>query len=212
MTPSGRRLLLAGLAVVLSAAAFASGLYVGGRGENDRPSFHDMRVNHVVDLVDLVNPVDPDVRSLAMRLGTPEAAYLFVRDRIRYESGASAAAPDEIIRDGFASCLGKATLLCSLYRAMGIRAEDVRVVTGSVILRDGLAEHAWIDLEYGGGCLQQDPSGFLGSFEFSRFRDDGFTRAFVFEEEYCFNEDGFAVVSQLNRFRKDLPGRMGGAP
>ncbi len=211
MKPSVRRALLAGLAVVLAAGAFAAGIHVGGRGAKGRPSFHDMRVNHVSDLTALVDPGDPAVRSLAERLGAPEAAYAYVRDRVLYEPGVPAVLPGRTIRDGASSCLGKATLLCSLYRAMGIPADNVRVVTGSVVHPDGVADHAWIDLEYKGACLQQDPSGFMGIFDFAQFAEHAFTRSFVHEEDYCFNDEGFAVVSQLNRFRNGFPGEMGAA-
>ncbi len=211
MKASVRRWVLAAVAVAVAALVFSAGVHLGTRGANDRPSFHDMRVNHVAELTALVDPDDPAVRALAEQLGAPEAAYAYVRDRIRYESHASAAPPGEIIREGAASCLGKATLLCSLYRSMGIPPADVRVVTGNVLLPDGLADHAWIDLEYRGVCFQQDPSGFLGNFEFGQFRDAGFSRTFVFEEDYCFNEKGLAVVSQLNLFRTGIPGKPGGS-
>lgn len=208
--PPARRSVLAGLAACLAAGVFAAGVYVGTRGANARPSFHDMRVNHVADLTGLVDPGDPAVRALAERLGVPEAAYAYVRDRIRYEPGASAGRPGDVIRDGYASCLGKATLLCSLYRSMGIPPADVRIVTGDVLLPDGPADHAWIDLEYGGVCLQQDPSGFLGKFEFGQFRGRAFSRTFVFEEDFCFNEEGFAVVSPLNAAGNGFAGATGG--
>ena len=99
-------------------------------------------------------------------------------------------------------------------RAMGIPAADVRVMTGLVAIPEGLADHAWLDLEYRGTCLQQDPSGFLGIFGFSAFPGMSFTRAFVREERYCFNDRGFAVVSQLNRFRDGTSsrGKADGAP
>ena len=70
-----------------------------------------------------------------------------------------------------------------------------------IALPDRLIDHAWIDLEYNGECLQQDPSGLLGAFEFGQFRGTEFTRFFVQEENFCFNDKGFAVISQLNRFR-----------
>ena len=205
-----RKVVLAVLPVAVAAGAFAAVLLVGGRGDRSRPSFHDMRVNHIADMVSLVDPGDPAVRALAVRLGTPEAAYAYVRDRVRYAPMTRALRPADILRDGAASCLGKATLLCSLYRAMGIPADNVRVITGNVALPEGLADHAWLDLEYGGACLQQDPSGFLGTFGFSQFPDLAFTDTYVDEEDYCFNDAGFAVVSQLNRFRRG-PGRMGAA-
>ncbi|MGE5247710.1 MAG: hypothetical protein ACM3L8_05130, partial [Verrucomicrobiota bacterium] len=72
-------------------------------------------------------------------------------------------------------------------------------------------DHAWVDLEYGGMCLQQDVSGFLGDFGFAQFAGQAFSQAFVYQEYYCFNDEGFAVVSQLNRFGSDFPAMSGAA-
>lgn len=182
-------------------AFFAAGYHFRDREAPTRPAFHDMRVNHIPDLLSLVDPDDPAVRSLAERLGTPEAAYVYVRDHIRYEPMVPSAAPREIVGAGAGSCLGKAALLCSIYRAMGIPASDVRLIVGNIALQDRLIDHVWIDIEYKGGCLQQDPSGLLGLFEFGQFPGMKFTRHFVQEENFCFNDEGFAVISQLNRFR-----------
>jgi transglutaminase-like putative cysteine protease len=204
MKPPAGKVLTVCLAGVLASGFFAAGHQYRGRDAKIRPPYHNMRVNHVPDLVSLVDPDDPTVRSLAVRLVTPEAAYSYVRDRIRYEPMLPAANPREILRAGAGSCLGKATLLCSLYRAMGIPAGNVRLIVGNVALGDRLTDHVWIDLEYGGGCLQQDPSGLLGVFEFGQFRGMDFTRYFVQEENYCFNDEGFAVISQLNRFRNGM--------
>jgi hypothetical protein len=197
-----RRALLVCLAGVLAVAVFAAGYLFRDREERTHPSFHDMRVNHIPDLASLVLPGDPAVRALAERLLTPEAAYAHVRDRIRYEPMVPGTSPGEILRAGVGSCLGKATLLCSIYRAMGIPASDVRVIVGNIALPDRIIDHVWIDLEYKGVCYQQDPSGLLGVFEFGQFRE--ITRSFVQEENFCFNDEGFAVVSQLNRFRKGM--------
>ncbi len=210
MTLTVGRAFLLGFLAALAATALAAVFFVRGRDAERHPSFHDMRVNRIHDLVALVDPGDPAVESLARTLGTPEAAYAHVRDRIRYVPMAAGAAPGEILRDGAASCLGKATLLCSLSRALGVPPERVRIVTGSVALPGRVADHVWIDLEHKGACIQQDPSGFLGRFEFAQFPGMEFTRAFVLEEDFCFNDQGFAVVSQLNRFRKGAaaaPGR-----
>ena len=196
-----RRPLLVCLAGILAAGMFAAGYLFRGREARIRPAFHDMRVNRVPDLVSLVNPRDPEVRSLAKRLGTPESAYAYVLGSIRYEPMVPGASPGEIVRAGKGSCLGKAALLASIYRAMGIPASDVRLIVGNIALTDRLIDHAWIDLEYNGECLQQDPSGLLGAFEFGQFRGTEFTRFFVQEENFCFNDKGFAVISQLNRFR-----------
>jgi len=201
MTPAVRKALLVCLAGVLAVGVFAAGYLFRDSQAKTRPAFHDMRVNRIPDLVSLVDHDDPAVRSLAERLGTPEAAYAFVRDRIRYEPMVPGTSPGEILRAGAGSCLGKATLLCSIYRAMGIPAGDVRLIVGNIALPDRLIDHVWIDLEYKGVCLQQDPSGLLGVFEFGQFPRMEFTRYFVQEENYCFNDEGFAVISQLNRFR-----------
>ncbi|MGE5190847.1 MAG: transglutaminase domain-containing protein, partial [Gemmatimonadota bacterium] len=174
-----RRAYLAGLLILVGSCVFVAGVLYGSRRETHRPSFHDVRVNHVGDLISLVDPDDPAVRSLARRLGTPEAAYAYVRNQVRYAPMSAAAPPGDIVRDRAASCLGKAALLCSLYRAMAIPADNVRVITGGVVLPHGLADHAWVDLEYGGMCLQQDVSGFLGDFGFAQFAGQAFSQAFV---------------------------------
>jgi len=199
-----RRAILVCLTGVLAVGVFTTGYLFRDREARTRPTFHDMRVNRIPDLVSLVDPDDPAVRSLAERLGTPEAAYAYVRDRIRYEPMVPGTPPGEILRAGAGSCLGKATLLCSIYRAMGIPASDVRLIVGNIALPDRIIDHAWIDLEYRGGCLQQDPSGLLGIFEFGKFPGMEFTRYFVQEENYCFNDEGFAVISQMNRFRNGM--------
>jgi len=204
MTPPVRRALFFCLAGVLAVGVFAAGYHFRDREARTRPTFHDMRVNRIPDLLSLVDPDDPAVRSLAQRLGTPEAAYVHVRDRIRYNSMLPASTPGEILRAEAGSCLGKAALLCSIYRAMGISANDVRLIVGSVAFPDRIIDHVWIDHEYNGICLQQDPSGLLGVFEFGQFPRMEFTRYFVQEEDYCFNDEGFAVISQLNRFRREM--------
>jgi hypothetical protein len=204
--------LVAGLAAAFAAGGLVVFVLLESRGISSRPDFHDMRVIRVPDLVSLVAPGDPAVRELARKLGTPEAAYAYVRDRVRYEAMLPALPPGQVIRGGAASCLGKATLLCSLYRAMGIPARNVRVITGDVALSEGTADHAWVDLEYRGNCLQQDPSGFLGLFGFAEFPETSFTRHFIQEETFCFNDEGFAIVSQLNRFRNAPPGETGTTP
>ena len=201
-------------AAVLLAASFGAG-YLAALGHarwKRPPVFHDIRVTHVRDLVALVDPRDPAVAAAARKLATPEAAYAFVRDRILYVPAIPTDSPGETLRAGQGSCLAKATLLCSLYRALGMSENHVRVVTGNVALGDFLTDHAWVDLEIGNRCLQQDPSGLLGAFPFDQFPGTEFSRAFVHEEDFCFNDKGFAVVSQLNRFRDGLPPGMPPVP
>lgn len=190
---------------VAAALTFLAGFMIRERlGEADPvpASFHDFRVNHPEEYSSLVVPGSPEVQSLARRLASPEAAYRFVRDEIAFDTRCAASGPGEILRSRRASCLGKATLLASLYRALGLPAENVRVVVGQVPLGGGLLDHAWVDLEYGPVCLQQDPTDLLGVHDFQRFRDQEYVRAFVQRELFCFNDEGFAAVSQLNRLRR----------
>ncbi len=190
------------LAPVGSILFFFGGFVAGDVRKDPQPSFHDIRVIHAEDYRSLVDPRDRAVRTLAGKLGTPEAAYAFVRDRIAFDPAFPAAPPGEIIAAGAASCLGKATLLCSLYRALGAGAGEVRVLTGEVRVGGRMANHVWIDLEFQGRCLQQDPSSLLGTFGFSDFPGVEYSRAFVLDEEFCFNDRGLAMVSQMNRFRE----------
>jgi len=191
-----------------AAATLAVGFALGdrfGEAEPQPPTFHDMRVNHPEDYTSLVTPAAPEIDALARRLGTLEAAYLFVRDGIVFDPSRAAGTPAEILRDGRASCLGKAALLASLYRALGVPAYGVRVVTGQVPFEGVLLEHAWVDLEYGSLCLQQDATDLFGVHDFLRFPNQEYVNGHVHRELYCFNDQGFATVSQLNRLRGRHP-------
>jgi transglutaminase-like putative cysteine protease len=199
------------VAIALPAAGvllFSAGFLLGDLRPDPLPTFHDTRVNHIPDYTSLIDPRHPDIRALAKRLKTPEEAYYFVRDAIAFDPSLPAAGPEETLRTGAGSCLGKAALLCSLYRAMGLGSGAVRIVVGEVAAEGGSASHAWIDLELEGRCLQQDPSELLGLFRFAEFAGMEYTRAFVQKESFCFNDRGFAVVSQLNRFRGGYPPGM----
>ena len=193
---------------VVAAAMLAVGFLLGdriGEAEPQPPSFHDMRVSQPEEYLALVDPSSPEVTDLARRLGTLEGCYLFVRDRVVFDPSRAAGTPAQILREGRASCLGKATLLASLYRALGVPADSVRVVTGQVPFEGGLLEHAWVDLEYGSLCLQRDATDLFGVHDFLRFPLNGYVNTFVHRELYCFNEQSFALVSQLNRLRGRHP-------
>jgi hypothetical protein len=198
----GRRI-AAGLALLLATlGAFAAGYAVADRKREDPATkFHDMRVLHPEALTSLVDGDDPTVREYASYFATYRAAYEFVRDRIAFEPSRPADAPATTIREGAGSCLGKAALLASFYRAMGLGHEEVRVVTGQVHYGEQLLDHAWVELEHEGVCLQQDPTPLLGTFGHDRFTGTRYTERFVYRELFCFNDRGLAVVSQLNRFR-----------
>ncbi len=165
------------------------------------PVFHDMRINEITSFPALIDPLDPAVVKLAKGFSSLEEAYRYVRDDIKFAPFVPPGPVAATLQHGVGSCIGKAVLLCSIYRAMGLPASDVRVVMGLVVTPDGLADHVWIDLEVKGECLQQDPSGFLGTFAFAEFPGNRYTVTYAMKETFAFNEIDFAVVSQLNRMR-----------
>jgi hypothetical protein len=187
------------------ALAFGLGIFIGILWEEPRGTFHDIIVNHPDDLQALVTPEDDRVEKLAATLQTPQNAYTYVRDRIVYDPSLPANRAGDIIAAGKASCLGKAILLCSLYRAMGIPASDVRVATGELSYPGASIDHAWVDIEYEGTCLQQDTTNLIGTFRFDEFKGTEYTRSFVRREEYVFNDDDFSVVSRLNLIKGTHP-------
>ena len=187
--------------IVAVTVAFACGYYSGHVRKQTRGSFDDMLVNHPQDLMVLITPQDKRVRALAAELKTPQNAYEYVRDRLIDDPSQPASAPGEIIGAGRASCLGKALLLVSLYRAQGIPTSAVRIVTGEISIPAGIFDHAWIDMEYNGANIQQDATKILGTFTFDQFPGDSYTQAYVRDEEIVFNDTHFAVVSQLNQFK-----------
>jgi hypothetical protein len=194
-----------------AALTLAAGFALGDRfgrlraDASRRASFHDIRVLPPEQFRSLVTPAAPEVTALARRLGTLEAAYLFVRDGIAFDPSSAADVPVGTLRAGRASCLGKAALLVSLYRALGVPADGVRVVTGQVPYEGELLEHAWVDLEYGSLCLQQDTTDLFGVHDFLRFPNQRYVDEFVQRELFCFNDQSFAAVSQLNRLRGRHP-------
>lgn len=191
---------LAGAAVLL-AIAFGCGYVTGRGGWQARSTFHDMLVNNPRDLCSLITPNDRRIRALAGSLKSYEAAYLYVRDHIDNDPSMAALPAGDILEAGRASCLGKAVLLCSLYRALGKPASDVRVVIGEADLPTGGFDHAWIEMEHEGQCLQQDTTNILGRFSFGQFRGVTYVETFIRDEEFVLNDKRFAIVSQLNRLK-----------
>ncbi len=175
--------------------------------ENDAP-FHDFAFLDPEDYMDLVDPAHPEVCEQASEFRTVHDAYRFVRDKVRYEPHRPATDPAQALKDRAGSCLGKATLLCSLYRAMGVEPEKVRLVTGIVMTPEGPTDHVWVDLEVDGMCIQQDPSGLLGKFSFNEFLGNSFVDNYVIKEIFCFNDEDFGIVSQINRLKSKIPPQM----
>jgi transglutaminase-like putative cysteine protease len=200
---SAREWISAKKVAVAAAILFAFGLgVVAGRLWEPAPAtFHDIMMSDPDDLPELITPGDGRVRSLAQKLQTPENAYVYVRDKIRFDPSLPALPAGDIIAEGKASCLGKAIVLCSLYRAMGIPATDVRVVTGELSYPGSIIDHAWVDMEYQGECIQQDTTDLIGIFRFDEFKGTEYTRSFVRKEAYVFNDRDFAIISRLNMMK-----------
>jgi hypothetical protein len=158
-------------------------------------------VNHADDLSALVTPGDSRIKALARGLKTPQNAYLYLRDSVAFDPSLPVSPAGEIADQKRASCLGKAVLLTSLYRAMGMSANEVRIVTGEVEAGQGILDHAWVELEHEGRCLQQDSTDLLGRFSFDQFQGMSYTNAFIKREGYAFNDRGFAVISRLNMMK-----------
>lgn len=149
--------------VLLLSLVFCAGFCLGSR-QPAPVTFHDMIVNKFEVMSSLIDPDDRRIESLAAELKTPEQAYLFVLDRIAFDPSLPAVSGGQTLAEGRGSCLGKAVLLCTLYRAMGMKPTAVRVVTGEVDAIGGVVDHAWVELEHGGNCLQQDATDLLGRF------------------------------------------------
>ena len=167
--------------------------------ETAAPEFHDIRVNLVETFPSLIEPDDPEVVKLAKQFSRYEDAYNFVNNEIKFVPFVPSGPVAGTLKHRTGSCIGKATLLASLYRAMGMPARDVRIIMGIVVTAQGMADHVWLDLEVDGQCLQQDPSGMIGNFAFAQFPEKRYSDTYSMKETFCFNESDFAVVSQLNR-------------
>ncbi len=198
----GKWLTFRTIAVALALiVAFGLGFLTASLKRPPNITFHDIIVNDVDDLLTLITPDDKRVRALVDRLQTPENAYAYVRDQVRFDPSLPSIPAGDIIDKGSASCMGKAVLLCSLYRSMGIPATDVRVVTGELSYPGAVIDHAWVDMEYQGDCLQQDATDLIGSFRFDEFKGTEYVRSFVRREGYAFNDVDFAVISRLNQIK-----------
>jgi transglutaminase-like putative cysteine protease len=169
--------------------------------EDAAPQFHDIRINPVESFPALIEPTDPEVVKLAKQFSSFEEAYNFVHNEISFAPFVPSGPVGGTLKHRTGSCLGKATLLASLYRAMGMAAEDVRIIMGIVVTDQGMADHVWLDLEVNGQCLQQDPSGMIGRFAFAEFPGKRYSKTYAMKETFCFNESDFAVISQLNGMR-----------
>jgi len=191
------------IAVTFIAAilAFCCGFAAGNYKRHAPLSFHDVIVNDPRALTKLVTPNDSRIRAKADELKTLENAYKFVQEKILNDAALPALPAGDMLSEGRASCMGKAILLCSLYRAMGIPASDVRVIAGEIDIPGSIVDHAWLEMEYKGKNIQQDASNILGTFGFNQFEESTYVQVFIRDEEFVFNDKQFAIVSQLNRMK-----------
>lgn len=122
-----------------------------------------------------IQPENTAVQLVAGQLGSVEKCYYWVAQNIKYVPDYSLGAaeywlyPSQTIQRGKGDCEDFAILLCSLIRAKGTPAEEVRVVAGLVSSDAELVGHAWVELKYQGTWLpletatrgQQPPPPFL---------------------------------------------------
>jgi hypothetical protein len=186
---------------IVAILAFCCGFAAGNYKRQTPLSFHDVIVNDPRELTKLVTPNDSRIRAKADELKTPENAYKFVQEKILNDAALPALPAGDMLSEGRASCMGKAILLCSLYRAMGLPASDVRVIAGEIDIPGSIIDHAWLEMEYKGKNIQQDSSNILGTFEFNQFQESTYVQVFIRDEEFVFNDKQFAIVSQLNRMK-----------
>ena len=187
--------------LIVAMLAFASGYAAAKRTGNAPLAFHDVIVNDPRLMVRLITPDDTRIKAKAAELKTFENTYTFVRDAIINDPALPALSAGDMLQQGRASCIGKAIILCSLYRALGMPSSGVRVVAGEVDIPGSIVDHAWLEMEYKGRCIQQDPSNLLGTFAFDQFNESAYVQVFIRDEEFVFNDRQFAIVSQLNRMK-----------
>jgi transglutaminase-like putative cysteine protease len=111
-----------------------------------------------------IQPWDSQVQSIAAELSDAEDCYYWVAQNIRYVPDYSLGSdevwlyPSQTISLGRGDCEDFAILLCSLIRAVGIPASEVRVVAGTIPSDGDNVGHAWVELWYGGQWLPLEPS------------------------------------------------------
>ncbi len=163
--------------------------------------FEDIHIIEPERYVELVTPSNNEVKRIADKVKEPVRAYYYVRDVIEFDPSIPVNTPENTIKLRKGNCLSKAVLLVSLYRALGIPEEHVRIIVGELLSKEITIEHAWVEVKYYGTWLQQDTTDLIGVFEFGQFKNRDYFNKFVRKENYCFNDTGFAVVSQRNRLR-----------
>jgi len=123
-----------------------------------------------------VTPNDEAIVELASSINSPEEAYelacywVWVSDNTLNGKVEKWLKPNEFltetplysnnpVKGSIASdCSEQANTLVTLLRAIGVSAEDVRVVIGEVKFEDEIGGHAWVEIWTGNGWMPLDPT------------------------------------------------------
>ncbi len=151
-----------------------------------------------VNYQNLITPESPQLKPLLSKITSLPEAYYYVRDFIEFFPMVSDTSIQNTIANRYTNCLGKSILLASLYRALGIEKDDVRIIIGQIKMKGEIIDHSWVEVKIDQTWYQQDTTDLLGKFEFNQFPNRTYSKIFCSRENFCFNETGFAVVSQLN--------------
>ncbi|MCX7990590.1 MAG: transglutaminase domain-containing protein [Proteobacteria bacterium] len=169
--------------------------------KNTDAKFEGILVFKPVDYQSLISPDSPDLKPVIKKIRSLPEAYYFVRDFIGFFPMVSDTSIKTTLSNKYSSCMGKAILLASLYRALGIGKDDLRIMVGQIKMGNEIIDHSWVEVKINNVWYQQDTTDLLGKFEFDQFPDRTYSKIFCSRENFCFNETGFAVVSQLNLLR-----------
>lgn len=117
----------------------------------------------------LLHPRNRGIVRLARRLGTPKKAFEFMRNEIAYENvtPASNEHADNVLRYRHTNCIGEATLLASLLRAMGLPAKRLRVVVAVIEEEGRRGAHSWVEYLDGNEWVVLDPTPSTDSYAFA---------------------------------------------
>lgn len=185
---------------------FLFGIYIllGGwhliseRKNNSNQNFEGILTIKPDDYQYQINPDVPELKPLLNKIHTLPEAFYYVRDFIGFFPMVTDISIKTTLTNKYSSCLGKSILLASLYRALGIDKEDLRIVVGQIKIQNEIIDHSWVEVKINDIWYQQDTTDLLGKFEFNQFPNRTYSKIFCSRENFCFNETGFAVVSQLN--------------
>ncbi len=180
---------------------FISGLYLIKERKSKINSFEGIMAINPQEYQSLIDPDNSMLKPVLKKIKSVKEAYYFVRDFIDYFPMVADASVDFTLENRVGSCIGKAVLLASLYRALGVEDKDLRIVTGEIRLKNDFIEHAWVEIKINNCWYQQDTTNLIGKFDFDEFPDRLYSKSFCQKEGFCFNQTGFAVISQLNLMR-----------